>query len=62
VYSHGLFFGYCFHLLTGQRFSGEHLGSFLAGTRRLEKRRRVFLGVDFEDMMDLRPDQLGGGP
>jgi hypothetical protein len=34
--------------ITGQRFSGEHLGSFLAGTRILEKKRRVFLGVYFE--------------
>jgi hypothetical protein len=44
---------------TGQRFL--HLGSFLAGTRRLEKNRRVYLGVGFENVMDLRPDQLRGG-
>jgi hypothetical protein len=47
--------GYCFHLLTGQHFSGEYLGSFLAGTGRLEKKRRVFLGADLQDAEDLRP-------
>jgi hypothetical protein len=34
---------------------------FLAGIRRLEKKRRVILGVNFEDVMNLRPDQRGGG-
>ena len=29
--------------------------------RRLEKNRRVYLGVGFENVMDLRPDQLRGG-
>jgi hypothetical protein len=33
---------YSFHQLTGQRFTGEHLGSFIAGTRRLEKKIGVF--------------------
>jgi hypothetical protein len=28
--------------LTGQRFSGDHIGSFLAGISRLEKKRRLF--------------------
>jgi hypothetical protein len=31
--------------------------SFLAGKRRLEKKRKVFFGTNFED---LRPDQCGG--
>jgi hypothetical protein len=39
----GLALDYCFHQLTGQRFSGEHVGSFLAGTRRLEKKRRIIV-------------------
>jgi hypothetical protein len=44
VYNKQMFFvlGHCFHQLIGQRFSREHFGSFLAGTRILEK-RRVFL-------------------
>jgi hypothetical protein len=50
--SQGLVFGYCFHPLTGQRFSGEHLGSLLAGTSILEKKKRVFLGVNFEVVMN----------
>jgi hypothetical protein len=56
----GLVLGYCFHQLTGQRFSRENLSSFLAGTRRWEK-RRVFLGADLENVKDLSLDQFGGG-
>jgi hypothetical protein len=48
--------GYCFHQLTGQIFSEEHLGSFLAGTKRLEKKIRVFLGADLANVQ-LRLDQ-----
>jgi hypothetical protein len=33
---------YCVHQLTSQGFSREFLGSFLAGTRGLEKKKRVF--------------------
>ncbi len=33
-----------------------------AGTRRFEKKIRIILGADFEDVMNLRPDQtLGKG-
>jgi hypothetical protein len=35
------------------KFLGRYLGSFLAGTRRLEKKRRIFLDVDFDDVMNL---------
>jgi hypothetical protein len=52
-----LAFDYCFHPLTSQLFSGEHLGLLLAETGRLEKKRRVFFGADFEDVMDQRQDQ-----
>jgi hypothetical protein len=53
------FWLYCFQQLTGQRFLGEHFGFFLAATRRLEEKIKIVLGVDFEDVMDLRPDERG---
>ncbi len=47
---------YCFHQVTGQCFPGENLSSFLAGTRRLEKKRRVLLGADLRyDGSETRP-------
>jgi hypothetical protein len=56
-----LAFSYCFHLLRGQRFSAEHLGSFLAGTEDWRRREEYFLGVKFEDIRNLRSAQHGGG-
>jgi hypothetical protein len=52
---------YCFHQLSGQRFSGENLVSLLARTKRLEKRRSLFLVAYLVDVEDLRPEQYGGG-
>ncbi len=53
VYSQELALGYFFHKLNiiAFHFLQEQL-------RRLEKKIRVFLGVDLEDRMNLRPDQL----
>jgi hypothetical protein len=44
------------YFITGQCFSGEHLGSFLAGTGTLEK-IKMFPVADFEDVMKLRTNQ-----
>jgi hypothetical protein len=58
LYNHyGLAFGNCFHLVTGQRFSAEQLGSFL----KIEEVGKDILGVDFENVRNLRPGQRGGG-
>ncbi len=35
--------GHCLASIRGSTLSGEHLGLFLAGTGRLEKKRRIFL-------------------
>ncbi len=54
----GLELRYYFHQLISQCFSGEHLGSFLAGTRRLEQESIQYsLWVDPDNAEDLRPDQ-----
>jgi hypothetical protein len=37
LYSYGLALAYCFHQLTGQRFSGEHLDSFLVGNKKIRE-------------------------
>jgi hypothetical protein len=52
---------YCFHQLISQRFSGEHLGSFLEGTEEdWNKREEHFLGANLEDVEDLKLGQWEG--
>jgi hypothetical protein len=59
MYSHGFALATLTPILTGQCFSGEHLGSFLPRTGRLEK-RKMFSAADFEDVMKLRTKQHVG--
>jgi hypothetical protein len=62
VYSHELAFCYCSHLLTSQRFSRGHLGSFIAGTKDLRRREEYFRVADLEDVMgsETRPTRGRG--
>jgi hypothetical protein len=41
-----LAWGYCFHHLISQCFSGEHLSSFLARTEEWTEKWRVFLRIE----------------
>jgi hypothetical protein len=47
--------------LTGLRFSGEYLGSFLTRKEDWRRREEYFLGADLEDAKNLRLDQREGG-